>query len=125
MGKSSSKVLIVDDDSRNIFALAATLKAVGYTCMSCMEVVAAREILDKDEHIGIILMDMMMPGIDGYEAIPLLRKSEGYENIPIIAVTAQAMLGDREKCMDAGANDYITKPIDVDKLMQVLRQYIA
>ena len=114
------RVLIIDDDPRNIFALTATLKAKSYDCVSCTDVAEGLEILQKDDNIDIILLDMMLPDIDGYEAIPLIRKIELAKNIPIYAVTAQAMVGDREKCLEAGADGYISKPIDVDKLMEIL-----
>ncbi|WP_432670795.1 response regulator [Flavobacterium sp. SM2513] len=116
------KVLIIDDDARNIFALTATLKAKSYDCISCLSAPEALEILNRQKDIDIILMDMMMPEMDGYDAIPLLKKLPGYSKIPVIAVTAQAMTGDREKCISAGADDYISKPINVDKLMLILNQ---
>lgn len=122
MGK---RILIVDDDSRNIFALTATLKAKGYVVASCMDAQEAKKFLEKNTDVGIILMDMMMPDMDGYEAMPFFREINYYKNIPIIAVTAQAMVGDRERCLDAGANDYISKPIDVDRLMHVLEKYMG
>ena len=114
------KVLIIDDDARNIFALSATLKSRSYECVSCLSALEALEILKSQDDIVAILIDMMMPDIDGYEAIPLIKALPNYQNIPIIAVTAQAMKGDREKCLEAGADDYISKPINVDKLMLVL-----
>lgn len=116
------KVLIIDDDSRNIFALTATLKAKSFDCVSCLSAPEALEILKEKKDIDIILIDMMMPEMDGYDAIPLIKEIPDYEQVPIIAVTAQAMTGDREKCILAGADDYISKPINVDKLMLVLNQ---
>lgn len=120
---SGKKIVIIDDDTRNIFALTATLRARKYECESFYD---AREALNalKDMPCDIVLMDMMMPEIDGYEAIPRIRDIKGKENIPIIAVTAQAMMGDKEKCIAAGATDYISKPIDVDKLLSVLNEHI-
>ena len=117
---NSKKILIIDDDSRNIFALTATLKSRSYDCISCLSAPEAIEILKKNADIDIILIDMMMPEMDGYDAIPLIKQLPNYQNIPVIAVTAQAMTGDREKCLQAGADDYISKPINVDKLMLVL-----
>ena len=114
------KVLIIDDDSRNIFALTATLKSKSYECISCLSAPEAIEILKSQTDIDIILIDMMMPEMDGYDAIPLIKKIPNYTNTPVIAVTAQAMIGDREKCIQAGADDYISKPINVDKLMNIL-----
>lgn len=114
------KVLIIDDDARNIFALTATLKSRNYDCISCLSAPEAIEILRNQTDIEIILLDMMMPEMDGYDAIPLIKKVATYNKTPIIAVTAQAMTGDREKCIEAGADDYISKPINVDKLMLIL-----
>ncbi len=116
------KVLIIDDDARNIFALTATLKSRSYECVSCLSATEALEILRCQKNFDIILIDMMMPEMDGYEAIPLIKALPEYNKIPIIAVTAQAMTGDREKCIQAGADDYISKPINVDKLMLVLNK---
>lgn len=115
------KVLIIDDDNRNIFALNATLKAKGYECLSATSAQQGIAFLNEVKDIGIILLDMMMPDMDGYEAIPLIKAKH---TTPIIAVTAQAMVGDREKCLAAGADDYVSKPIDVDRLEEVLKKYI-
>jgi CheY-like chemotaxis protein len=116
------KVLIVDDDSKNIFALKAVLQSKGYSCLAAGGVQEAVERLEKNDEIGIVLMDMMMPDMDGYEGIPTLR-TKGFR-IPVIAVTAQAMSGDRDKCLAAGADDYLSKPIDVDKLLYILKAHI-
>ena len=120
---SEKKVIIIDDDARNIFALKATLRAKKYDCETFSDAAEALKLLSQSD-CDIILIDMMMPDLDGYDAIPRIRKIEGKENIPIIAVTAQAMMGDKEKCLAAGANDYISKPIDVDKLLSVLNEHI-
>jgi two-component system, cell cycle response regulator DivK len=125
MQNSVSKVLIVDDDNRNIFALSAVLRAKGYHCLSALNVRDAVDLVNTDTGIGIILMDMMMPDMDGYEAIQRLKNLESGENIPIIAVTAQAMVGDRERCMAAGADGYVAKPVDVDALLTLLKQYVG
>lgn len=114
------KIMIVDDDSRNIFALKATLKAKGFECISCSGAPEALDILRTDEPVHAVLIDMMMPEMDGYEAIPLIKNLKNRHSLPVIAVTAQAMVGDREKCLEAGADDYISKPIDVDKLLRIL-----
>lgn len=110
------KILIVDDDPRNIFALKLTLKARGYQIESCTMAQVAIEILQEKE-IDIVLMDMMMPEMDGYQAIKMIRNTPGISEVPVIAVTAQAMPEDRQKCLDVGAQDYISKPVDVDQLM--------
>lgn len=117
-------VLIVDDDPRNIFALAETLKAKGFAPISCSDAMEATELLSGPTHIDLALLDMMMPEMDGYRAIPTIKSLKGREQLPVIAVTAQAMPGDREKCLLAGADDYISKPIDVDRLLQLLHAYI-
>ncbi|HSH67872.1 MAG TPA: response regulator [Bacteroidia bacterium] len=120
---AEKKVIIIDDDTRNIFALKATLIAKNYECQSFYDAKEALNALEKTD-CDIILIDMMMPEMDGYEAIPMIRQIKGKEHIPIIAVTAQAMMGDKEKCIAAGADDYISKPIDVDKLLLILKERI-
>jgi two-component system, cell cycle response regulator DivK len=116
----SNKVLIIDDDARNIFALAATLKAKKIPTVSAGSAVEGFELLEKDPGINVVLMDMMMPGMDGYEAMNMIRQHDKFRDIYLIAVTAQAMTGDKEKCLAAGADEYISKPIDVDKLLSLL-----
>jgi len=118
------KILIVDDDSRNIFALSAVLKSRQYECIAAGTVEEAVNAMRSDSGIGIILMDMMMPDMDGYQAIPRIRNLPEAETIPVISVTAQAMKGDRERCLEAGANDYLAKPVDVDALDKLLKQYL-
>lgn len=116
------KVLIVDDDARNIFALSSFLKAKGYACLSALGAVEGLDLLNANDEIAIILVDMMMPEMDGYEMLSQI-KSGAKGHIPVIAVTAQAMAGDREKCLRAGADGYISKPIDIDILMSVLNNH--
>src|SRR5690606_15783254 len=113
------------DDSRNIFALSAVLKARKFDCISAPGAIEGIDILKKDQGIGIILMDMMMPDMDGYEAIGKIRNDDGIAHIPIIAVTAQAMVGDRGKALAAGADNYISKPIDVDLLTGILNEHLS
>jgi CheY-like chemotaxis protein len=115
-------VLIIDDDARNIFALSATLKSKAYNCISRLGAREALELLKTDTEIDAILIDMMMPEMDGYEAIPLIKGIEKRKGTPVFAVTAQAMVGDKEKCLRAGADAYISKPIDVDQLLTLLGQ---
>lgn len=115
------KILIVDDDSRNIFALTAVLKSKGFDCLSCLGAEEAISLLKSDMAVDAVLLDMMMPDMDGYDAIPLIKEIRHRGDMPVIAVTAQAMLGDREKCLEAGADEYISKPIDVDRLLYLLR----
>ncbi|TCC86291.1 response regulator [Pedobacter hiemivivus] len=121
---ADNKVLIVDDDNRNIFALTAVLKARGYQCISATGAEEGLEILTNDGDIAVVLMDMMMPGLDGYEAMARMRNSPELKDVPVIAVTAQAMLGDKERCINAGAAGYISKPIDVDELIRMLNLYV-
>lgn len=118
------KILIVDDDHRNTFALSAVLKARGYQPLAASNMKDAFSLLEQEAGVGVILMDMMMPDMDGYEAIPALRSMPAYRQLPIIAVTAQAMTGDREKCLAAGANDYVSKPVDVTVLVDKLNRYL-
>ncbi|NMH28017.1 response regulator [Flavobacterium silvaticum] len=118
----AANVLLVDDDPRNIFALSAVLKSRGFKVIACNGAKEAIDICNSDQKIDIVLMDMMMPGMDGYEAIPLIREIPTHKATPIIAVTAQAMVGDREKSIGAGADGYVSKPVDIDKLMAVFAE---
>lgn len=119
-------ILIIDDDPRNIFALKAVLNARGLACTTATTAEEGLELLNsQNSRIGIILMDMMMPDMDGYEAISLIRQREDIAELPIVAVTAQAMVGDREKCLEAGANAYISKPVNVDALMRIIDEYMT
>ncbi len=122
--EENKKVLIVDDDGRNRFALSAVLRARGFTCMQAGSAAEAMDLLGQHHDIGIVLMDMMMPGMDGYQAIAGIRHNTGNAGLPVIAVTAQAMVGDRQKCLQAGANDYVAKPINVDVLVTLLEKYL-
>ncbi len=117
-------VLIVDDDMRNVFALSSLLEERG------LKVVVGRngregiEKLENTKGINLVLMDIMMPEMDGYEAMRAIRKKPKYKKLPVIALTAKAMQGDRDKCIEAGANDYLTKPVDADKLLSLLRVWL-
>ena len=122
--ETTKRILIIDDDNANIFALSAVLKSKKYKCVSANSAPKGLGILDQEKDIGIVLMDMMMPHMDGYEAISKMKESEGLKNIPVIAVTAQAMTGDRERCINAGASGYISKPINVDELMNLLNKLL-
>ena len=119
-----NKVLIIDDDKVNIFALKAVLKAQGYNCLSALGAEEGIQLLKQDGDVAVVLMDMMMPGMDGYEAIFQMSGIPEIQQIPVIAVTAQAMVGDRERCLKAGAVGYVSKPIDVDELTGLLKRYI-
>ena len=121
---SQKTILIIDDDHRNIFALTAVLKAKNFPVVSASGMEEAFALLESDSEIAIVLMDMMMPGMDGYEAIPKIKLNEQYQHLPVIAVTAQAMAGDREKALAAGADDYIPKPVDVDLMLEILQHHL-
>lgn len=116
-------ILIIDDDPRNVFALKAVLKAKGHHCISAAGMPEAFDLLRQHTGIGIILMDMMMPEMDGYEAIPIIKASPQWQHIPVVAVTAQAMKGDRERCLAAGADGYLSKPVDIAELETMLRHF--
>ena len=118
------EILIIDDDSRNIFALSAVLKSKKFRCISAISAHQGLKMLSDNKNVGIVLMDMMMPEMDGYEAIEKMKSDTDLKDIPIIAITAQAMTGDREKCIEAGADGYISKPVDVDELVLLLNQLI-
>lgn len=124
MMNTEKEILIIDDDSRNIFALTAVLKAKKYQCLSALSAVKGLELLEENKNIGAVLMDMMMPEMDGYEAIGKMKSNTALQKIPVIAITAQAMTGDREKCLEAGADGYISKPVNVDELLVLLKKLI-
>lgn len=123
MNTQPKNILIIDDDSKNIFALKATLASRGYSCYTALSAKEGIDMLLNNTGIKIVLMDMMMSEMDGYEALKIIRNNNKLSFLFVIAVTAQAMVGDREKCLQAGANDYISKPIDVDLLLGKLNNY--
>ncbi len=118
------RVLIVDDDIRNIFALSAALEEHDMVVRSADNGRDAIGILEDEPEIELVLMDIMMPEMDGMETIREIRKIARLKNLPIVAVTAKAMRGDREKCIEAGAWDYLAKPVDVEQLLSVLRAWL-
>jgi HAMP domain-containing protein/CheY-like chemotaxis protein len=118
------KALLVDDDGRNLFAITTILEQHAMRVIYADNGREALEKLQADDAIEIVLMDMMMPEMDGYEATRRIRAMPKYANLPVIALTAKAMKGDREKCIEAGASDYITKPIDPDQLVSLLRVWL-
>ncbi|HUP91490.1 MAG TPA: response regulator [Solimonas sp.] len=124
-GMSGRTVLIVDDDMRNIFALSKALRARGLKVAMAQDGPKALGQLDNNPAIDLVLMDIMMPGMDGYEAMRQIRARPQWLELPIIAVTAKAMVGDREKCIEAGANDYCSKPIDIDVLVPQIQRLLA
>ena len=114
------KILIIDDDDRNIFALKAVLKSKQFNCIAASGGLQALDILKEHKDISVALVDMMMPDMDGYELMTVIRKIHSLNHVKLVAVTAQAMLGDKEKCLAAGADAYLAKPVDVDVLLQIL-----
>jgi len=118
------KVLVVDDDVRNIFALGSVLERHGMKVITAQTGHEAIASLEKTEDIAIVLMDIMMPEMDGYQTIQLIRKKPNFRRLPIVALTAKAMKGDREKCLDAGASDYLAKPVNTEQLLATLRLWL-
>jgi CheY-like chemotaxis protein len=119
-------VLIVDDDVRNVFALTAALEQrFGMRVAYAENGADGIEKLRSAEHVDVILMDVMMPGMDGYETMRRIRQLPAHASVPIIALTAKAMKGDREKCIEAGASDYIAKPVDTDQLASLIRVWVG
>jgi CheY-like chemotaxis protein len=121
---TGKKVLIVDDDMRNIFALATVLEEHQMTTLSAYNGRDAIRTLQSEPGIDIVLMDIMMPEMDGMETIRQIRRDPKLKNLPIVAVTAKAMKGDREKCIEAGAWDYLSKPVDTEQLLAVMRAWL-
>jgi hypothetical protein len=117
-------VLLVDDDARNIFALASILERRGMRVLTATTGSEAVSIVESDPGVAIVLMDIMMPGMDGYETMQVIRANPAFRRLPIIALTAKAMKGDREKCLEAGASDYLAKPVNTDQLLSALRSWL-
>ena len=123
---SGIKVLIVDDDVRNVFALTAALEQrYGMQVRYADNGEAGIEMLREAEWTDVVLMDVMMPGMDGYETIRRVRQLPDRGRVPIIALTAKAMKGYRERCLEAGASDYIAKPVDTDQLASLIRVWLT
>jgi HAMP domain-containing protein/signal transduction histidine kinase/CheY-like chemotaxis protein len=118
------KVLLVDDDVRNLFALTTALERYGLDVISAESGQEAIDILNEDKSIDIVLMDIMMPEMDGYETMKRIRKDEKHKDLTIIAVTAKAMKGDRQRCIESGASDYMTKPVNVEQLSSLMRVWL-
>jgi CheY-like chemotaxis protein/signal transduction histidine kinase/HAMP domain-containing protein len=118
------KVLVVDDDVRNIFALSSMLERRGMSVLTAGTGREAIKVLESTRDVAIVLMDIMMPEMDGYETMQVIRQSAAFQRLPIIALTAKAMKGDREKCLEAGASEYLAKPVNTDQLLSVLRMWL-
>jgi CheY-like chemotaxis protein len=121
---AGKKVLIVDDDMRNIFALSAVLEEHDMMIVSADNGRDAIKILQSEPDVDVVLMDIMMPEMDGMETMREIRKFPHLKDLPIVAVTAKAMKGDREKCIEAGAWDYLSKPVDPSQMLSVLRAWL-
>jgi CheY-like chemotaxis protein len=117
-------VLLADDDMRNVFSLTAALEQQGLKVIAASDGKEALKKLEENKTVDIILMDIMMPEMDGYEAIRQIRKQSRYKDLPILALTAKAMKGDREKCIEAGASDYISKPVNIEQLTSLMRAWL-
>jgi CheY-like chemotaxis protein len=117
-------VLLVDDDARNIFALSSALERRGMTVLTATTGREAIELVESTPDLAIVLMDIMMPEMDGYQTIGAIRERPDFRRLPIVALTAKAMKGDREKCLDAGASDYLAKPVNTEQLLSALRMWL-
>jgi CheY-like chemotaxis protein len=118
------KALVVDDDVRNIFALSSLLERHGMKVVSATTGQEAIEHIEREDDLGVVLMDIMMPEMDGYETMQRIRGNARFQRLPIIALTAKAMKGDREKCLEAGASDYIAKPVNTNQLLSLVRLWL-
>jgi signal transduction histidine kinase/CheY-like chemotaxis protein len=119
-GLTGKKVLVVDDDIRNVFALTSALETHGMEVLHAESGKEGIDLLKRSADVDAVLMDVMMPGLDGIDTMRIVRQLDGYRELPIIAVTAKAMIGDREKCIEAGATDYVAKPVNMDVLLATL-----
>jgi signal transduction histidine kinase/DNA-binding response OmpR family regulator len=121
---NNKKVLLVDDDARNVFSLGATLEEKGMEVLIAKDGTQAIQLLEENPNTDLILMDIMMPRMDGYETMRKIRSQARFRKLPIIALTAKAMKGDRVKCIEAGANDYMAKPLETEKLLSLMRVWL-
>jgi CheY-like chemotaxis protein len=118
------RVLLVDDDARNIFALSSVLERRGMQVLTATTGREAIALLESEPGVAIVLMDIMMPEMDGYQTMEVIRANPAFRRLPIIALTAKAMKGDREKCVEAGASDYLAKPVNVEQLLSAFRIWL-
>jgi CheY-like chemotaxis protein len=122
---AGAKILIVDDDIRNIYSLTSVLESYGVEVLHAEAGRGGIALLESNPDIDVALIDIMMPEMDGYETMQKIRARPAIAGVPLIAVTAKAMKGDRQKCVDAGASDYIAKPVDIELLLALLRVWVA
>ncbi|MBI3554886.1 MAG: response regulator [Deltaproteobacteria bacterium] len=121
---SNKKVLVVDDDIRNIYAITSVLEAREMRVIYAENGKIGVKVLEENPDIDLVLMDTMMPEMDGIEATQRIRELAQFKSLPIISLTAKAMKGDREKCLSAGASDYVTKPVDPEKLLAIMYSWL-
>jgi len=121
----NKKVLIVDDDMRNIYSLVNALEEEELICLNADNGKEAISLLEEHADVDMVLMDLMMPEMDGFETIAQIRKSGSHSKLPVIALTAKAMKGDREKCLQAGFSDYIAKPVNIEQLVSLMRVWVS
>jgi CheY-like chemotaxis protein len=121
---AGKRVLVVDDDVRNIFALSSVLERHGMRVVAATTGAEAIDLIERTPDLALALMDIMMPEIDGYETVRRIRSMPERRLLPIIALTAKAMKGDREKCLEAGASDYIAKPVNTEQLLSLLKMWL-
>jgi CheY-like chemotaxis protein len=117
-------VMVVDDDMRNIFALSSVLERRGMAVLTAGTGREAISMLESTPDVAIVLMDIMMPEMDGYATMQVIRQNSSFRRLPIIALTAKAMKGDREKCLEAGASEYLAKPVNTEQLLSALRMWL-
>jgi CheY-like chemotaxis protein len=117
-------VLVVDDDVRNIFALSSVLERRGMRVLTANTGSEAIDLLEATPNLSMVLMDIMMPEMDGYQTMRRIRSNPSFRRLPIVALTAKAMKGDREKCFEAGASDYLAKPVNTEQLLSALRMWL-
>ena len=120
----NKKIMLVDDDMRNIYSLTNALEQEGMECVIAENGKEALQVLKEDPGIDLVLMDIMMPEMDGFEAAREIRKNKAWEKLPVIALTAKAMKEDKEKCLAAGMSDYISKPVNIEQLLSLMRVWL-
>jgi len=120
----NKRILLADDDMRNVFAMSKILREKGMEVLKAEDGRKALNVLEQEPDIHLVLMDIMMPIMDGYETMKKIREQAQFTKLPIIALTAKAMMGDREKCIESGASDYLAKPVDMERLLSMMRVWL-